>query len=245
MPTAILIDDMPQAIEGLTKDLATFCPEVKIIGTAGGVVEGAKLLLKESPDILFLDIMMGDGTGFDLLEILPKTDFQLIFTTASDEFAIKAFRYAAVDYLLKPIDPEQLKMAVQKADSKLNHPPEQWNILKEVYQNPKLPNRIALHTLEKIHITNVSEIVRCESDSNCTWFYFENQPKLLVTKTLKQFEQTLQGQDFLRVHQSHLVNLNYVREFVKSEGGYLMMKNGDHIPVSVRKRQLVFDWLEG
>lgn len=245
MPKAILIDDMPQAIEGLTKDLANFCPIVEIIGTAGGVVEGAKLLRNQKPDILFLDIMLGDGTGFDLLEILPETNFQLIFTTASDEFAIKAFRYAAVDYLLKPIDPDQLKKAVEKAGVKVNNPKERWDILKDVYQNPQRPNRIALHTAEKIYIANINEIVRCESDDNCTWFYFKNQSKLLVTKTLKQFEQTLKEQNFFRVHQSHLINFDFVQEFVKTEGGYLKMKNGDHVPVSVRKRQQVFDWLEG
>jgi len=245
MPTAILIDDMPQAIEGLKTDLKNYCPDIEIIGTAGSVVEGAKLLRSKSPDLLFLDIMLGDGTGFDLLEILPKTDFKLIFTTASDEFAIKAFRHAAVDYLLKPIEPEQLIAAVAKAKGQPALAPEQSNILKDVYQNPQRPVRIALHTLEKIHLANILEITRCESDSNCTWFYFENTPKLLVTKTLKQFERTFEGQDFLRVHQSHLVNLNFVREFVKTEGGYLKMKNGDRIPVSVRKRQQVFDWLEG
>ena len=243
MTTAVLIDDMPQAISVLQNDLRDYCREIEIVGTAESVVKGAKLIKKVQPNIIFLDIMLGDGTGFDLLEILDDDlDYKVIFTTASDEHAIRAFRYAAVDYLLKPIDPEELQQAVTKAITQLNTQQHQIPLLKEAYENVQ-PKRLALHTLDKVNIVDIHNIIRCESDNNCTWFYLEDGQKILVTKTLKHFDQILREQSFMRCHQSHLINRQYVQEFIKRDGGYLILKDGSRIPVSVRKRQQVMNWL--
>lgn len=243
--TAILIDDMPQAVQLLQNDLQTHCPEIQIIGTAHSTVSAAKLLRQTNPDVIFLDILLGDGTGFDLLEILPTLTSKIIFITATEEYALKAFRIAAIDYLLKPFSIQDLKDAVQKAKKQLHHHNPSLDLLKETIRYPdRLPDRISLHTMEKIVVAEISQIIRCEADANNTRIYFHQDPPLYVTRTLKQFEDILKEHPFLRVHQSHLVNLKYIQEFLKRDGGFLKMKNNDLIPVSTRKKAEVMQWLE-
>lgn len=245
MIKAIIIDDIEQARITLKKDLQVYASDVAIIGEANGVVEGAKLLKTMTPDVLFLDIQMQDGSGFDLLDILKDIPFKIIFITASDAHAIKAFRYAAIDYLMKPVDPDELMAALAKfREQKLNEN-EKYKLLNESLKNHQKPHeRLALHTQDKIHIVNISDILRCESSVNYTEFYFSNGKKLLVTKTLKDFEDLLSDQGFYRVHQSHLVNTKFIKEFVKTDGGYLLMTDGSQIPVSTRKRAEVMKMLE-
>jgi two-component system, LytTR family, response regulator len=245
MIKAIIIEDMPQAVAVLEADLAQYCPEVELIGTAHSVVSGAKLLRSVKPDVIFLDILLGDGTGFDLLEIFPGLNARVIFVTASDEFALRAFRYAAVDYLLKPIDPEQLQEAVRRAQAQVRgQHQESLSVLREAIAQPdQLPTRLSLHTQERIFVAEIEQIVRCEADGNNTRFVLSSGEKLFVTKTLKHFEQLLERHDFARVHQTHLVNFRYVRGFEKKDGGYLLLKNGELIPVSVRKKAEVMERL--
>ncbi|HEY6160495.1 MAG TPA: LytTR family DNA-binding domain-containing protein [Bacteroidia bacterium] len=245
MYKAVIIDDLEQARQTLRKDLAAYCKEVEVIGEAGGVVEGAKLLRKLKPDVLFLDIQMPDGSGFDLLELLDEIKFKIIFITASDAYAIKAFRFSAVDYLLKPIDPDELKASVEKLGEL--RPAGKENVellLNNIREKGKKHNRLALHTQDKIHIVNISDIVRCEANVNYTEFYFNGGKKLLVTKTLKDFDEMLSDNGFFRVHQSHLVNTHYIKEFIKGDGGYLIMTDGSNVPVSSRKRAEVVKMLE-
>ena len=243
--TAILVDDMPQALKVLQSDLNELFPALDIIGTADSVVAAAKLLRKQTPDLLFLDIMLGDGTGFDLLEIFPGLSSKVIFITAYEEHAIKAFRFAAVDYLLKPINQKELQQAVEKAKNQLSTSNDHLTILKETFSNPdELPQRISLHTQDRIIIVKIDEIVRCEADSNNTLFVLNSGKKIFVTKTLKQFEQLLSEHRFFRPHQSHLINIDYIHEYVRKEGGYLMMKNGDMVSVSIRKRGELMALLE-
>jgi two-component system LytT family response regulator len=243
--TAILIDDMPTALEMLSNDLQLYFPEIEIIGTAKSVVEGAKLLQSHKPDILFLDIMLGDGTGFDILEIVPNLNSKIVFVTASDEYAIKAFRFAAIDYVLKPYSKNDLDTAITKAKSQIIPHKEQLKVLKDTVSNPsQRPKKISLNTLDKIIVVGLNEIIRCKSDNNYTEFYFENGRKLLVTKTLKYYADILKEYHFLRVHQSHLVNTQYIKEYIKSDGGYLILKDNSNIPVSVRKRHEVFEALK-
>jgi two-component system LytT family response regulator len=241
---AIIIDDVAQAIATLKADLQDYCPEVEVIATADGVISGAKLLKEKTPDVLFLDIQMQDGTGFDLLEILPEIKFKIIFTTASDAFAIRAFKFSAVDYLLKPIDPEELIAAVAKLKDAQNTPKEKLELLADNMRQNSGPKRISLHTQEKIHIINVADIIRCESTGNYTNFFLAGNRKLLVTKTLKEFDKLLEEFNFIRVHQSHLINFRQIKEFVKIDGGYIVMHDGSKIPVSVRKRPYVVKLLE-
>lgn len=242
---AVIIDDLEQARLTLKKDLQNYAPDVEVIGEAAGVVEGARLLKSVQPDLVFLDIQMQDGSGFDLLDILPSVPFRIIFITAYDAHAIKAFRYAAIDYLMKPVDPDELIQALQKARQNGVNEQSKYNLLNESLKaGNKLQTRLALNTLDKIHIVNIEEIQRCESNANYTEFYFTNGKKLMVTKTLKEYEDLLSVQGFFRVHQSHLVNTKLIKEFVKTDGGHLIMNDGTSIPVSTRKRAEVVEMLE-
>lgn len=242
MLKAIIIDDSIEARKALVNEIEDCCPEIELIGQAEGVVSGAKLIRSVNPDLIFLDIQMNDGSGFDLLELIGNITFKVIFTTASDEYAVKAFKYSAVDYLLKPIDPDELVSAVKKAER--GSQKENLNLLMENAKNTNKPVRkLALNTLDKLHIVNISDIVRCESDVNYTQFFFSNGNKLLVTKTLKDFEDLLSEHQFIRVHQSHLVNVNFIKEFVKGDGGYLVMTDKTSVPVSTRKRNTVVEML--
>ena len=243
--TAIIIEDMPQALAALRADLRDYCPDVEVIGTADGVVSAAKLLRTEKPDLLFLDIMLGDGTSFDVLEIVPDIQAQIIFVTASEEFAVKAFRFAAVDYLLKPVDGEQLAAAVNRAKERKGALDQaSLELLKKTIRNPdKLPERISLHTSENIMLARIGDIIRCESDGNNTRFFIQGEKTVFVTKTLKHYERMLTDHHFLRCHQSHLVNIRHVIEFKKIDSGYLRLSNGDEVPVASRKRAEVVEVL--
>ena len=240
---AIIIDDIAQSRATLKEDLDTYCPEIQVIGEAEGVVSGARLLKELTPDVLFLDIQMPDGTGFDLLEILPKVAFKIIFTTASDAFAIRAFRFSAVDYLLKPIDPDDLIESVNKLKS-FPHTGQNLDLLLDNMKNQETPKKLSLHTQDKIQIVTVSDIIRCESSGNYTIFHFSDGTNLMVTRTLKEYDQLLGDSGFFRVHQSHLVNQKHITAFVKTEGGYLLMSNGQHVSVSLRKKAAVMEMLE-
>lgn len=242
---AIIIEDMPSAMELLKRDLKEFCPEIELIGDADSVVSGAKLLRNTSPDIVFLDIMLGDGTGFDLLQIVPDLTSKIIFVTASDEFAIRAFKYSAIDYLLKPINSKELIGAVKRAKEQISYSSESIALLNETISKPEeLPKKISLYTLEKIIVVEISDIIHCQAEANNTIFYIKDRPKVFVTKTLKYFDKMLQPHGFSRVHQSHLVNSNYIHAFLKKDGGYLKMNNGDQVPVSIRKKAEVMALLE-
>ena len=235
MSTAIIIDDSTRARSALKRDIEEFYPELEVKQEADSVISGLKLLKSQTADILFLDIHMGDGDGFDLLELLGQHKMKVIFTTSSDAHAIKAFKFSAVDYLLKPIDPDELVISVKKA---LERDTEQSDIgfLKEQLESGEKKSRIALSTSEKIQVCQLADIVRCESNVNYTQFFFKDGTKLLVTKTLKHFDQLLSGSGFYRVHQSHLINLDHVKEYQKNDGGYILMINNTQIPISSRKK---------
>ncbi|MBA6152085.1 LytR/AlgR family response regulator transcription factor [Gelidibacter maritimus] len=245
MLTAIIIEDNPDALQLLKSDIETHHPEIEVINTAQSVVEAAKILRKSQPDILFLDIMLGDGTGFDILEIFPDLSSKLIFVTASDEYAIRAFKFAAIDYVLKPYSEDDLNKAIQRAKAQLQPNKERLTILKETLAAPEAkPDKISLHTLDKIIIVNLDDIIRCEADNNNTIFYLKDSPKVFVTKTLKYFADMLDSYEFLRVHQSHLVNIQFISAFIKTDGGYLLLKNKETVPVSVRKKAEVIEILD-
>ncbi len=232
----LLVDDMPLAIASLTAEIEEHCPELNILGSAGGVLEAARLLKDMDVDLLFLDIEMNDGNGFDLLDIINTEKIKVIFTTGSKEYAIRAFEYAASDYLLKPVDGTRLKEAVQK----VKDIDQQETIHKLKANNNISRESIILHTQEEIRVAKLEEIIRCESANNYTIFFFGDGQKLIVSKTLKEYEYVL-GQSFMRVHQSHLINLHQVRSYIKTEGGYILMKDGTHVPVSVRKKPEVVE----
>lgn len=235
--TSFVVDDMPEALDLLVNDINENHPDIEIIGKATSVVEASKLLQTKKPDILFLDIMLGDGTGFDILEIVPNLNSKIIFVTASDEYAVKAFKFAAIDYILKPYSLNELAIAIKKAKVQIQPKKEQLNVLKQMVTKPNnLPTRLSLHTSEKIIVVDIKNIIRCKSDNNYTIFYLLDKSKILVSKTLKYYSDILKDVNFLRTHQSHLVNKSYIKEFIKSDGGYLILSDSSNIPVSARKR---------
>lgn len=231
MLNTLIIDDMPLAIASLEADLSNYHPDIKVLGSANGVLEGAKKIKSLKPDFIFLDIHMGDGDGFDLLEIIETENIKIIFTTASKDHAIKAFQFNAVDYLLKPIDPDLLSLAIQKVKDSIQE--------KNFFDTP---DSITLNTQDEIRLVKVSEIIRLEAMGNYCTFYLSDKSKILVTKTMKEFEKMI-GTNFVRVHQSHLVNLDYIKSYKKTEGGYLLLKTDETVPVSFRKRSHLLDVL--
>lgn len=231
----IIIEDIPLARELLKKDIEAHCPQLELIGEADGILSGLKLIKQTNPQLVFLDIHLGDGEAFEILDLIDTPTFKIIFTTASDEYAIKAFEVSAIDYLLKPIDVERLKNAVLKAINSETSQNEHFSILRDTVKNNQI-DRIALHTQEQIYIAKMEDIIRCEADGNYTKFYFTNHSPLLVTKTLKSFENIFPIGQFIRTHQSHLVNINHIKAYIKSEGGYLLMSDNSRPPVSLRKK---------
>ena len=240
---AVIVDDIEKFRNNLIQDLNDYCPDLEIVGTADGVVSAAKEIKAKKPDVVFLDIQINQGTAFDLLEILGEIDFKIIFTTASDEYAIKAFKLSAIDYLLKPIDIDELKSAVYKLQSGNK---DDYELLKSnISEETKSSKRLALHSQDKIQIVEIGNIVRCESNINYTQFYFIDGSKMLVTKTLKEFDKMLSEFGFYRVHQSHLINIDYLKEYIKIDGGYLKMQDGASVPISTRKKSAVLSLLKG
>ena len=243
--TSFVVDDNLNALDLLCSDLNKYHKEIDIIGKATSVVNAAKQLQTLKPDILFLDIMLGDGTGFDILELIPSLDTRVIFITASDAYALKAFKFAAIDYILKPYSIEELGIAINKVKKQIAPKEEQIKVLKDIIDKPHhKPSKISLNTLDKIQLVNIEDIIRCESDSNYTTFYLKDRSKVLVSKTLKHYANLLSSIGFLRVHQSHLINKAYIKEYIKADGGYLVLSNNKTIPISSRKRAEILEILK-
>jgi two-component system LytT family response regulator len=239
---ALIIDDVANARELLWADLKAHCPEIDVVGEADGVVEGAKQIRALQPDLVFLDVQMPDGSGFDLLDIIGDIHFHIIFTTASDAHAIKALRLSAIDYLLKPLDTDELREAVQKA-LKAEKSALGVEALKENLQAQQ-PARIVLNSMEKIQIESIGDIASCEGSAGYTIIHFIDGRQLLVTRTLKEFDHLLQEHGFMRVHQSHVVNFACVKAFLRADGGFLQLSTGSEVPVSSRKRAQVVTHLQ-
>jgi len=240
MLRAIVIDD----IEKIRKDniavIKNTCPNISVIGQADSVASGVKLIRQLSPDLVFLDVEMPDGTGFDLLQKLSPIAFKVIFITGYEDFAIRAFRFSAIDYLLKPLDSKELSEAVKKAEHALGT--EVFDMkLHNLFTNlerPKNLQKLVLKTADKIYSVNIQDIISCESDKNYTTFYFINAPQLVVSTNLKEYETLLGPHNFFRTHKSHLINMTYFDHFIKSEGGNtIVMKNKSSVPLSVRKKE--------
>jgi two-component system LytT family response regulator len=244
---ALIIDDVDNSRITLAHDLKQYCPQVHVIGEAEGVKSGIAAIQEKRPDVVFLDIQMGDGTGFDLLNQLKEITFQVIFTTALDSYGIKAIKFSALDYLLKPIDTDELIRAVAKLEQNLKakHVSESIGILLENMREGKgtSSKRIALHSLEKVHLISIDDIIRCESQGAYTIFHLKNKEQILATKNLKEFENILDEHSFIRVHHSHLINFVYLKEYVKKDGGYAIMIDKSEVPVSFRKRNNLLDMI--
>jgi two-component system LytT family response regulator len=244
---AVIIDDETNARQALTNLLALICPEVEICGEAKNADLGIELINKVRPNLVFLDIQMPGKTGFDLLASFEKVDFGVIFTTAYQEYAIRAFRFSAIDYLLKPIDPEELQAAIAKFKSQAaNVNPQQLQILQEhldparsprLVQRTKNDNqRIALPTAEGIHFVQMTDIIQCESLGSYTKFHLVKGPAIVVSRLLKEYEEILDNYYFFRVHQSNIINLEHIKRYVKGDGGQVWMSDSTEIEVSRRRK---------
>lgn len=244
MIKAIIIEDEKMSRETLRRLLEKYCPIVEIVAEADGYRLGMDLIRKHHPDVIFLDIQMPDGSGFRLLEEMGEIDFEIIFTTAFDQFAIKAIKYSALDYLLKPIIPKDLVDAVGRVERKKAEAVRRKNlemIPESLRHQEERSQKIVLSTSEMIHVISVEDIVRCESDNYYTYFHFVDGRKLLISKTLKENEELLSPYNFIRPHKSHLVNIKYIKSYIRQDGGYILMNDGTKIPVSRRKKDKIME----
>ncbi|MGE0569089.1 MAG: LytR/AlgR family response regulator transcription factor [Bacteroidia bacterium] len=249
MITTVIIEDEEKSRELLIKLLEKNCPTIEIVGTAANVKEGVALVKNKKPDLVFLDITMPDGSGFDLLEHVQDLKFDLIFATASNEHAIKAFKYSACDYLLKPIDIDELKAAVDRVVEKRNSGDTDMKNLNFLIQQLKKTDdsyqKITLPTGNAYEIVNLKDIIRCEADGSYTTFYLTDKRKLMVSASLKHYEDLLPDTEFIRVHHHNLINMNHVLRFLKEDGGYTVMSDGSKIEVSRRKKEQFMERLKG
>ncbi|HTL80724.1 MAG TPA: LytTR family DNA-binding domain-containing protein [Bacteroidia bacterium] len=240
MINAVIVDDSPEARTSLKEDLKRWCPDVHLVGEADSMKSGLSLLKEKNPDVVFLDIELGDGNGFSLLEQLGETTTRVIFTTGMDNFGIRAIKFSALDYLLKPVDPDELVKAVEKVkeDQRRQNISVNLKLLAEQMRpSASSLKRLALNSSDKVQVVNITDIIRCESERNYTTFFLKDKKQIVVTKTLKEYEELLEPMGFVRVHHSHLINLEHLKEFIKHDGGYALMDDNAHVPVSVRKRE--------
>lgn len=246
--TCIITDDEQNSRETLRFLLAAIAPETLVVAEANNAQQAKKYIEKLQPDILFLDINMPGQSGIEFLEENGTMGCQVIFTTAYNEYAVKAFRLNAIDFLLKPIDPDELEAALEKAKKtpeKLSQ--EQISAAKKIINtsDEKSLQRLALPTAEGIHFVDLKDIIYLESMGAYTKFELENQKAIIVSKVLKEYDELLTGFSFLRIHQSNVVNLSHIRKYVKGDGGQLWMSNGAEIEVSRRKKDELLEALKG
>jgi two-component system LytT family response regulator len=243
MISSIIIDDDDNLRSGMKAMLSLYAPEIDILGEADSVKTGLELIEKTSSDIVFLDIMMNDGSGFDILEQLNakygKISSHIVFVTAHEKFAIKAFRFSALDFLLKPVDPEDLQVVIQKIKNIAYQSNENKKIellLENITRKTDNFKKIALSTSDGIHLFEIKDIIRCESVDNYTKFHIKGHKTVMISKTLKEYEELLADQGFERIHQSHLINLNELKSYIKKDGGFVIMSDNIQLPVSQRKK---------
>ncbi len=237
MITAILIDDEKNALEVLEWQLKNFCADVQVLAMCTSADEAVTAIIQLQPQLIFLDIEMPVKSGFEVLHAFQQPRFDVIFTTAYNQFAIKAFKYAAFDYLLKPIDAADLKAAIERfKNRKTTLTTQQLEVLMNHMGKVPPPEKIALNTADGMMFIKPDQIIRCESQSNYTKIYLTTHQKVTIAKTLKDVEETLQEYHFYRIHNSHLINLQHIEKFVKADGGYVLMTDGEHITVARNRK---------
>jgi two-component system LytT family response regulator len=246
MIKALVIDDEPYSCEALVELLTRYCPEVQVAKVCHSGAEALLAMKEHAPQLLFLDIEMPRMNGFELLEKAGDINFELVFTTSYDQYAIKAIRMSALDYLLKPIDRDELQKAVAKVKERLLRPKKQQiEMLLQKLTSPATPMlKIALPTIEGLQLVQIDSIICCTSDSNYTTFKLKGKEKIIVSKTLKEVEDLLDEYSFQRVHHSSLVNLNEISKYIRGEGGYLIMSDGSHVDVSRSRKEMLLRKLQ-
>jgi two-component system LytT family response regulator len=238
---AVIVDDEASVRNAISVLLKEGFPEIVISALAGNLAEGIQAVIDHNPDLLFLDIELPDGSGFELVNMFAPAHFRTIFITGHEEFALDAIKVSALDYILKPIDTGELTAAITKAGEIINHEEERLKLvaLSENLQGKKVLKRIILRSVDALQLITVSDIIRAEADSNYTHFYLSGGKHIIVSRTIKEYEVMLRGTHLIRVHQSHIVNLLFIDKFFRHDGGYLLLKDGSTVPVSPNLKQKV------
>ncbi|HPR32883.1 MAG TPA: LytTR family DNA-binding domain-containing protein [Prolixibacteraceae bacterium] len=246
MIKAVIIDDEPRLREMNQVLLNRNFDEIEVIGTCGSVNEAVELIDQKKPQLLILDIRLTDGNGFTILQKIQPYNYSVIFVTAFNEFAIRAIKFSAIDYLLKPIDEKEFCEAVERAIANINSSKlqEQIETFFNFYERKTQSRKIVLKTAEAINIVDISDIMYCKSDSNYTTFFFRNGDKVMISRGMKEYEELLSDYGFFRPHHSYLVNIQYISKLDKSDGGFLILKEGSEIPVSSRRKKNLIQILE-
>jgi two-component system, LytTR family, response regulator len=243
MLKSIIIDDEFKSREVLKALIEKFCDEIEVSASCKNGDEAITAIHTQKPDVIFLDIQLQGETGFEILDRLDKIDFEIIFTTAYSEFAIKAFNFSAIDYLLKPIDVELLRKAVQKARKRTGDSITQRvaQLAENLKGNSFRNSRLAIPANDGLEFITVGDIIYCEASGNYTNIYLGDNRKFIVSRTLKEYEDLLQDQDFFRIHNSHLINLNAIKKYIRGDGGQVVMKNDKALDVSKMKKKSFMD----
>ncbi|MBU2020600.1 MAG: LytTR family DNA-binding domain-containing protein [Bacteroidetes bacterium] len=241
----LIIDDEKRTRDLISKMILSYDLPVQTIVEGESVETGIQAIETYRPDLVLLDIQMPDGTGFDVIKGVEYKNFEVIFVTAHEEYAIKAIKFSALDYILKPVDPEELNVSIQKALHNIENKnsEQQFDTLNHNSVNQS-KRKLVLKTSESVFVVDLSTIIRCESDRNYTNFYLDGGNKIMVSKTLKEYEMLLSGNNFMRVAQSHIINLFFVDRYDRIDGGTVVMKDGSQIPLSHSKRDIFFRILE-
>jgi len=246
MIRALIVDDEKRARETVREVIKLYCPEIGQVYEADSVSAAVNQISELNPDLVFLDIELQDGNGFDVLKAIGDKKINVIFVTGREEFAIKAFKVSALDYILKPVDPDELSAAVVSATEKINAGKlsDRMDMLMKNMENMSQGiKKITLKTADSIHVINVSDIVYCEADRNYTNFHLLNGKRILVSRSLGEYEEMLPSETFLRVHQSFLVNAEHISRYDRTDGGFLVTVNDKSIPVSTRKKDQLIQYL--
>jgi two-component system LytT family response regulator len=243
MIRAVIIDDEKNNIENMVSLLMKHELPVTIVGSATNADDAISTILATNPDLLFLDIQMPDKDGFDVLKALPHYQFEVIFVTAFDQYGIQAVKFSAIDYLLKPVNPEELKASILKVEAKLNQRKQniQLENLMDLIKNKdaKKDHKLALASTKEIRFVNTDEIIRCESSNAYTQFYLTDGKNIMVSKPIFEYEEMLTNYDFIRCHQSHLVNAKFIKSLVREDSGYLLLTDDTRVPISRGKKENV------
>lgn len=241
--TAILVDDEPRGLTSLEKLLQMNCPGIDVISCCSDAAEARTKIMTSDPDIVFLDVAMPGKNGFDLLRELPEINFEIIFVTAYNHYMTQAFRYSAVDYLLKPVEDELLAEAVKRAAKRIELKSGSQHIetfLHNVkYKDDPQKQKLCIHSIKGFQVVEIKDIMYCEASSNYTDFHFANRPLICASRPIHEYEALLEENHFVRVHKSYLVNIEYVKEYIRGEGGSVILEGGKEVEVSRRKKDLL------